>query len=225
MGDSAPTGEAAAAPAFTRLLAEAAAGAPGAEARLVAHLRPMLEAMWQQRGTSECVLADAGALVRAQVLEAAEAPPEAEVPAAQDGTKAAKGGRKGPRGNARKGTRKGARAAKADSGSAESAASAGLLTAPGADQAAQAMERLVREQVASLEPEGPAMHTLRALQSLQSLDPALARIARWRWFSGLDAAAIAPLMDESESEVERRWLKARAFLAVATRPGPATATT
>jgi len=207
MGDTAPTGEAAAWPAFAHLLAEAEAGKPEAEALLDARLRPVLEAMWQ-RHTSAPVMSEAGALVRALTLEAADA--VAGAPATAETPKGAKGGRKG--------NRKRGKSAKADGPAPENAPPARLLTESGADLAALAMEGLVHEQLMRLEPEGTAVQTLQALRALEAFDPSLARIARWRWFGGLDATTMAPLLGESESEVERRWLKARAFLAVATRP-------
>jgi RNA polymerase sigma factor (TIGR02999 family) len=51
-----------------------------------------------------------------------------------------------------------------------------------------------------------------ALERLEALDPAQARIVEYRYFSGLTTAEIARLMDLSEQDVDREWRLARAWL-------------
>lgn len=51
-----------------------------------------------------------------------------------------------------------------------------------------------------------------ALQSLETLDPRLARVVELRYFGGLDEAAIASLLGVTVRTIRRDWRKARAFL-------------
>jgi RNA polymerase sigma factor (TIGR02999 family) len=63
-------------------------------------------------------------------------------------------------------------------------------------------------------PESP-MDILRvheALERLEAVDPEAARVVEMRYFAGLQVAEIAEALQTSESTVERRWRKARAFL-------------
>ena len=65
------------------------------------------------------------------------------------------------------------------------------------EQAAAVMQGLVHEAARRTEPDGPALRALRALEALGSLDPPLARVARLRWFAGLDNGAVARVVGES----------------------------
>jgi RNA polymerase sigma factor (TIGR02999 family) len=56
-----------------------------------------------------------------------------------------------------------------------------------------------------------------ALARLESLDPDAARIVEMRYFAGLQVPEIAEALSISETTVERRWRKARAFLFEALR--------
>jgi RNA polymerase sigma factor (TIGR02999 family) len=51
-----------------------------------------------------------------------------------------------------------------------------------------------------------------ALQTLETLDPALAQIVEMRYFAGYSEGEIAELTGLSERTVRRQWEKARAFL-------------
>jgi len=51
-----------------------------------------------------------------------------------------------------------------------------------------------------------------ALQALETVDPALARVVEMRYFAGYGEAEIAELTGLSERTVRRQWEKARAFL-------------
>ncbi len=54
------------------------------------------------------------------------------------------------------------------------------------------------------------IHT--ALQELEALDPALARVVEMQYFAGYSQPEIAELLGLSERSVRRHWDKARAFL-------------
>jgi RNA polymerase sigma factor (TIGR02999 family) len=56
-----------------------------------------------------------------------------------------------------------------------------------------------------------------ALGRLEGLDPDAARIVEMRYFAGLQVPEIAEALSISETTVERRWRKARAFLFEALR--------
>ncbi len=232
-------GEAAGDADLAHLLAEAAAGSPEAESRLAARLRSELEALLSQRlsGPEAASVADAGELVQRhwRLLEQQAVSPEGVGP--KNGTgKKSKGGRKAtPGAKGRKGAKRapGVEGAEGDAGGMNSSPASGgddslkaglaaaAVTSPlfplYIEQAAVEMQRLVRELAARADPQGPAMATLAALDALEHLDPPLARVARLRWFAGLAPGAIADLLGEGEAEIERRWLKARAFLVAATR--------
>jgi DNA-directed RNA polymerase specialized sigma24 family protein len=230
MGESADNAD------LAHLLAEAAAGLPGAESRLAARLRPDLEALLSQRlnGPDATSLADAGALVQRhwQQMAQADAPADTGTALPPEGDDA-----KGTTGKKGRGSRKAkantaaatapTKASKSrkktkgskDIDNAAAAAAAGPLFLPYVQQAAAVMEGLVREQAGRAEPGGPAMATrsaLQALDALAKLDPPLAQTARLRWFAGLAHEAIARLLSEDEAEVRRRWVKARAFVVAAT---------
>lgn len=51
-----------------------------------------------------------------------------------------------------------------------------------------------------------------ALEALQALDPALARVVEMQYFAGYSQAEIAELTGACERTVRRQWDKARAFL-------------
>jgi RNA polymerase sigma factor (TIGR02999 family) len=51
-----------------------------------------------------------------------------------------------------------------------------------------------------------------ALERLERLDPDAARVVEMRYFAGLQVPEVAEALSISESTVERRWRKARAFL-------------
>ena len=51
-----------------------------------------------------------------------------------------------------------------------------------------------------------------ALQTLETMDPALAQIVEMRYFAGYSEGEIAELTGLSERTVRRQWEKARAFL-------------
>lgn len=51
-----------------------------------------------------------------------------------------------------------------------------------------------------------------ALEQLQELDPALAKLVELRFFLGLSVAEVADLLGASERTLARDWQKARAFL-------------
>ena len=51
-----------------------------------------------------------------------------------------------------------------------------------------------------------------ALERLERLDPDAARVVEMRYFAGLQVSEVAEALSISETTVERRWRKARAFL-------------
>jgi RNA polymerase sigma factor (TIGR02999 family) len=59
----------------------------------------------------------------------------------------------------------------------------------------------------------------RALASLETLDPRAARIVECRYFGGLNEQETADALGVSLRTVQREWLKARAWLRRALRPG------
>jgi hypothetical protein len=207
---------------LAHLLAEAAAGVPGAECRVAASLRPDLEALLKQRlaDPGAALMADAGALVQRhwqqwRQAEASAGTGDADGAASGDPKSAT-----GKRGKAARKTtakpRKGAKGAKV----VGETTAPNLLFLPYVEQAAVVMEGLVRDLAVRTGPGGPALTTLnalRALDALAELDPALAHTARLRWFAGMEHGAIAGLLNEGEPEVRRRWVKARAFVIAATK--------
>lgn len=228
MGETASTEEGAANGDLAHLLAEAAAGRPGVQQRLAERLRPGLESLLGRRlaGGETASMADAGALVAQHWWQlAGSGEPSAESAAQRDTGRKAKPARKAAGGKARKGARS-AKAGKEAEIPAPHApgveAAASPLFLAYVEQASQVMQGLVRDLAARSDPLGPASRTLGALEALDGLDPSLARLARLRWLAGLDDATIARLLGASEAEVQHRWLKARAFLAAATK-GAATA--
>lgn len=227
MGATVTIGEAAGNADLAQLLADAAAALPGAESRLAARLRPELETLLRQRlaESGAAAMADAGALVRRhwQRLNEAEAAAGTSGASGMDGVDAK--GATGKKGKAARKTtttakpRKGAKGAKGGKGAGEAVVPS-LLFLPYVEQAAFVMEGLVRDLAVRAEPDDRAQTALSALQALDALaelDPALAHTARLRWFAGLEHGAIAGLLNEGESEVQRRWLKARAFVIAATK--------
>lgn len=56
------------------------------------------------------------------------------------------------------------------------------------------------------------LHVHDALAALDAVDADAARVVEMRYFAGLDVAEIADALGVSESTIERRWRKARAFL-------------
>lgn len=211
MGETATRGEAAAGADLAQLLAEAAAGLGGADERLALRLRPDLEALLEERRAAPgpMPILEAGQLVLRHWHRLAG------TPGADDGGPAKARGRKGA----------GSAKPRRGKGKATGAAEAGLLAAPTGDplfvryaeRAAEVMQTLVSAAVEQAEPEGPAMSSLRALAALAELDPPLARVARLRWFAGLDEGALAAQLDRPAPHVQRDWVKARAFLAAAAR--------
>lgn len=216
MGETASKDEAAAHGDLVRLLAEAAAAPPGAPVDLTASLRGALGARLDGWLTTRVAarLADAGALVVQQWHEVASALPAA---GGKGVGKKGKPARKTVAGKARKG----AKTAVGGDPPAPAGpdAAADPLFAPYAEQASKVMLELLRERTVRDEPHGPAAWSLAALEALERLEPPLARVARLRWLAGLDVPAVARLLGDDEPEVQRRWLKARAFLAVAARGG------
>jgi RNA polymerase sigma factor (TIGR02999 family) len=73
------------------------------------------------------------------------------------------------------------------------------------------------EQAASCDAELLALNL--ALQRLAELNARQARMVEYRFFGGLNVAETALLLEVSESVVERDWRAAKAWLAVAIRPG------
>jgi RNA polymerase sigma factor (TIGR02999 family) len=73
------------------------------------------------------------------------------------------------------------------------------------------------EHAVSTDAEILALHA--ALDRLASLNPRQAELVECRFFTGLSVTETAELMGVSESAVERDWRAAKAWLAVATRPG------
>lgn len=224
MGEAAGDGD------LAHLLAESAAGSPEAERRLSSRMRSEFEALLSQglAGEHTMSLADTGALVQRQWRQWSLGRAAADVPAGDTkGSRSKKPkGRKAAAGaKGRKGTIV-ASASSSDAGMAtadlDAKGSADPLFPPYIEHAAVEMQRLVRELVARADPRGQAMATLSALDALEGLDPALARVVRLRWFAGLGPDALAHVLGASEPEAQRRWLKARAFLAAAARPALAT---
>ena len=222
MGETVAMGESAGNADLAQLLAEVAAGLPGAESRLAARLRPELRALLSQRlaGPGAASVADAGALVQRHWQQLTEA----EASAGTRGADAIDGGdTKNATGKKGKTSRKAVTSAKPRKGAKGGkgvgvTAAPGLLFLPYVEQAAVVMEGLVRDLAVRAGPDGPAMTTLnalRALDALAELDPPLAHTARLRWFAGMEHEAIAGLLREDETEVRHRWLKARAFVMAA----------
>ena len=75
------------------------------------------------------------------------------------------------------------------------------------------------ERAVSTDSEILALHS--ALDKLASLNPRQAEMVECRFFTGLSVTETAELMGVSESVIERDWRAAKAWLAVATRPGMA----
>jgi hypothetical protein len=224
MGQTATMGETAAGSDLPQLLAEAAAGLGGADERLATRLRPDLEALLNERlaGPGPMPMAEAGHLVLRHWHHLAGTPG-----AHGRGGGKARGGRKGAAGTGTGKSRRGGKgkAARQGEGDAPTNPAANAVADPAghplfacfAEEAAAVMQELVSAALERAEPEGPAMQSLRALAALAQLDPPLARVARLRWFAGLDEDALAALLGRPAPHVQRDWIKARAFLAAAAR--------
>ncbi|MBI5719791.1 MAG: hypothetical protein HZC37_19135 [Burkholderiales bacterium] len=205
----------------------------GAEPMCVADAGQLVQWHWQQLARPEdspdARAADAATDAGAGVIDGRGTGPGRKGAAGGKARKGAKGA-KGARGamgakdagasgandaNGGQGTAIEPRAPATDPATADAAASP--LFASFVEQAAAVMQGLVREAAFRGEPHGPAQRALLALEALESLDPPLARVARLRWFAGLDDVAAARLLGEGEPEARRRWLKARAYLSAATK--------
>jgi len=215
MGETATIGDAGAGSDLAQLLAEAAAGLGGAGERLAERLRPDLEALLSERlaAPGPMSVAEAGRLVLRHWHYLAG------TPGAEAGGNVVKprGGRKGATGaKPRRGSKgKAARQAEVDPPTADP------LFARYAEEAAAVMQSLVSATLEHAEPDAPATAGLRGLAALAELDPPLARLARLRWFAGLEEGALAGLLGRPAPDVQRDWIKARAFLAAAARSAQA----
>lgn len=225
MGETARNGEALAAGDLAELLAEAAADRAGAGERLAARLRPDLEALLNDRLARDgrMPLAEAGQLVLRHWSDLAGM--SGRQAAAGEGASPSDGNpgdpEGGPAGKARALPKSRRRAkGKAPQPAADDAAVPPIgdpLFLRYADEAAGVMQQLVFAALERDGRDGPALAGLHALASLTQLDPPLARVARLRWFAGLGDGHLACALGIPEPEVQRVWLKARAFLASASR--------
>lgn len=208
MGETATVEGAATTAGFAHMLAESAAGAAGADARLAAALRLDFESMLRQRlaAGATITMADAGTLV-------------------QHYWQALGHGSRRSHGTRHRSHRSGKVRSAAGAGEARGEVAAGLHRALYVERAAGVMQALVHELAAracaaARQPAAPqstratqALQALQALENLDRLEPQLARIVRLRWFAGLELGALAGMLEQTEPEVRRQWRKARAFLA------------
>lgn len=219
MGETATMADAGGGDDLALLLAEAAAGIDGAGDRLAARLRTELSALLDERlnDARPATVAEAGQLVRRHWRRLAG------THGSEEGTSEARAGRNDGKsvgkGAGRRTKRPQAPAEKWGTGPVEADAGAREAGQPlfrsHAEAAATVMEQLVQSRVARDEPQGPTARGLEALARLDQIEAPLARIARLRWFAGLDDDSLSGLLDESVPEVRRRWTKARAFLTAA----------
>lgn len=222
MGETATKDEAAAAGGLAELLAEAAAGLAGADERLAARLRPDLQALLDERLAREgpMAVADAGQLVvrhwhrLAGTAGSREAGGASLDPSVD--TSDARGGGRAAAGAKSKRRAKGRPSRPADEDRVVPPVDDPLF-AEYAEEAAGVMQQLVCSALERDGGEGAALRSLQALAVLARVDPPLARVTRLRWFAGLDNAALARRLGTAEPEVQRLWLKARSFLAAASR--------
>ncbi len=206
------------------LLAEAAAGLPGADSRLETRLRPELQSLLSQRlaGAEAASVADAGALIQRRWQQLREAGDLADIQVATDGEPPGTIDKKGKAARKASAKAKSRKAVKSAAGVGPTVESSTLYLTY-AEQAAFVMQGLVRDLASRAPPDECARTTFAAVQALDALaalDAPLARIARLRWFGGMQPDAIGRLLDLGESEMQRRWVKARAFLAAATSSSP-----